>query len=486
MVGLILPCWNRWNVQQRLVGAVTVALVFVLPAGPVFAQVPSDVSSAVQQINAALSRNAPDEAAKLLDAAAERFPSNIAIDQLRLRLYSAYLTSDKPVQAAEQLAAYAKSRVRHGRLSSQDTISLASIVDRMVMTYLQAQAADTAAKVLDELTEAARQSQADPSAFVSGKAILLLETGKPDEAQTFVAQFVQEQTPRDEPSNRDAATWLRWLEALRLQRGVLERIGSSKATEAAREFSEALQQLAKVPTAPPEALNYYVNQELSEIRRLMSANAEQAAERLKSLSNWVENLGNDRLGETTRSLWTRMITDYQSVLARELRVQKLVGSSALPLGPATWLNGEPLTDDDLKGNVVLLDFWAVWCGPCIATFPHLREWHEKYHDRGLIIIGATRRYQYGWDDQAKRPRREQNRSPQDEDKATQQFLSHHQLKHRIAVLDDTSKLFEEYGINAIPTAILIDKTGKIRMVRVGSGEQNARDLEKAIEQLLAE
>ena len=70
-----------------------------------------------------------------------------------------------------------------------------------------------------------------------------------------------------------------------------------------------------------------------------------------------------------------------------------------PLAVKNWVNGTQLTDADRKGKVVLLDFWAVWCGPCIATFPHLREWNEKYADKGLVVIGLTHKdYGFVWDE----------------------------------------------------------------------------------------
>ena len=80
------------------------------------------------------------------------------------------------------------------------------------------------------------------------------------------------------------------------------------------------------------------------------------------------------------------------------RQVKVVGEQAAPLNVEMWVNGEPLKPEDLQGKVVLLDFWAVWCGPCVATFPHLREWHEKYAEKGLVMVGLTTYYGFRWDE----------------------------------------------------------------------------------------
>ena len=57
-------------------------------------------------------------------------------------------------------------------------------------------------------------------------------------------------------------------------------------------------------------------------------------------------------------------------------------------GISSWINSPPLSKKDLKGKVVLIDFWTYSCVNCVRTFPALREWHRKYKDKGLVIVGV--------------------------------------------------------------------------------------------------
>ncbi|RUL86965.1 TlpA family protein disulfide reductase [Tautonia sociabilis] len=181
--------------------------------------------------------------------------------------------------------------------------------------------------------------------------------------------------------------------------------------------------------------------------------------------------------DQTSQLLDQIAEAVESNLARE----KLVGQDAAPLAVSAWVNGEPLSDSDLQGKVVLLDFWAVWCGPCIATFPHLIEWNERYGDKGLVIIGLTNYYEFQWDDEAGRAVPTPGTTPEQERAMLEKFAEHHGLTHRFAIQDGDA-MSEFYQVSGIPQAVVIDQRGKVRMVRVGSGEANA----KAIGDLIAE
>lgn len=183
----------------------------------------------------------------------------------------------------------------------------------------------------------------------------------------------------------------------------------------------------------------------------------------------------DRAGQTAGQLRGRMA----SAKKRDL----LIGKPYTPIIGATWLNGSEVKPEDLKGKVVLLDFWAVWCGPCIATFPHLREWQDKYSDKGLVIIGVTNRYKFGWNAETNSIKREPEITKEGEDAATTEFLKFHKLKHHIAVMDE-SELFSKYAVTGIPQAVLIDRQGDVRLILVGSGGKSAEQLEIGIRDAL--
>ena len=190
----------------------------------------------------------------------------------------------------------------------------------------------------------------------------------------------------------------------------------------------------------------------------------------------------------------KLFATIEQSIAHGRKLLALVGQKAAPADFELWLNGSSLTQADLKGKVVLLDFWAVWCGPCIATFPHLREWQSKYADKGLVIVGVTNYYDFQWDEKNGRPMRvadtDNVKAGEKVDHLAEQdmlkrFAKHHKLEHRLAIQSEDRAFGKLFEVQAIPQYVVIDQTGVIRLVRVSSGRKNAIAIGEMIENLLA-
>jgi thiol-disulfide isomerase/thioredoxin len=116
-----------------------------------------------------------------------------------------------------------------------------------------------------------------------------------------------------------------------------------------------------------------------------------------------------------------------------------VGSVAPEFGGTKFFNnpqGSNVSLSSLKGKVVLVDFWATWCGPCVASIPHLIELHEKYHRQGLVIIGHTDASSQG----------------------LEAFIKEKKIPYIISV---GPNIGDAYGVSGIPHVFVIDPEGKV-------------------------
>ena len=126
------------------------------------------------------------------------------------------------------------------------------------------------------------------------------------------------------------------------------------------------------------------------------------------------------------------------------------------------LNDRPVKLSDLRGHVVVLDFWASWCGPCVASMPTLAELHQEFSPRGVKVYAVN----VGEDKEL-----------------VSGFLASRSLDLPV-LLDQERRIAELYGIEGIPTTIVIDASGKVHKVHVGMPPDGAARLRRDIESSL--
>jgi peroxiredoxin len=124
-------------------------------------------------------------------------------------------------------------------------------------------------------------------------------------------------------------------------------------------------------------------------------------------------------------------------------------------------NGKLVHLADYKGKVVLLDFWATWCGPCKVEIPWFMDFQRKYKDQGFEVLGVSMDDD-GW-------------------KAINPYVAMKKINYRVLLGDDTTG--DLYGgLEALPTTFVIDREGRVASVHVGL--VNKKDFQDAIEKLL--
>lgn len=135
----------------------------------------------------------------------------------------------------------------------------------------------------------------------------------------------------------------------------------------------------------------------------------------------------------------------------------------LPAFSVTTIKGKKFTNSNLTGKVVLMDFWATWCGPCTHASPVMQAMHTKYGKKGLLVVGAN-----VWD-----------RNPK---KDASDYSKKHNYTYTFTFGNE--ELAKSLRITGIPTMLIIDKKGVIKVVLIGYGPSLQDQLEKAVKPLL--
>ncbi|HVP80957.1 MAG TPA: TlpA disulfide reductase family protein [Thermodesulfobacteriota bacterium] len=127
-------------------------------------------------------------------------------------------------------------------------------------------------------------------------------------------------------------------------------------------------------------------------------------------------------------------------------------------------DGQEITLSQLKGKVVLLDFWATWCGPCRESIPHLIQLYKNYREKGFEVVGMN--------------------IDKGDGEAVRRFVKSMDIPYPVVIAPED--LVRKYQVTGIPASFLIDKQGKIREKMVGFSSAIARQLDVKVGDLTSE
>lgn len=171
-------------------------------------------------------------------------------------------------------------------------------------------------------------------------------------------------------------------------------------------------------------------------------------------------------------MWRKILYLGIGIMSVMLFVDRNTASTLTPLPApeiqgAPWFNSQELTLAQLKGNVVLVEFWTHGCYNCRNVEPYIKQWYQRYHSQGLQVIGVhTPEFAY--------ERVKEN---------VQNYLTANHIDYPV-VMDNDYAIWDRFHNRYWPAVYLIDKSGQLRYLKIGEGDYAAT--EQQIQLLLKE
>ena len=252
-------------------------------------------------------------------------------------------------------------------------------------------------------------------------------------------------------------------------------------------FNDPMEELyQKVATVETEAAKDSINKLMEPYQKQYTAYVDNYM-KTHTDSYYATSYLNMNMGHMTyeeiKAVWDKFTPDVQKygVSAKNVKseletLEKVRPGLPAPDFTAKDINGKQFTLSSLKGKVVIIDFWASWCGPCRKSNPHMLELYKKYHAKGLDMV-------YVSDDDSNEAAWHK---AVEKDQLTGDGFHH--LLRGLKILDKqkytfdkTNDISEKYAIHYLPTKYLIDKKGNI-VCKISEGEDEKLDAQ--IEKLL--
>lgn len=127
-------------------------------------------------------------------------------------------------------------------------------------------------------------------------------------------------------------------------------------------------------------------------------------------------------------------------------------------------SGQPVSLDNYRGHVLVVDFFATWCQPCRQSIPHLMEMNRKYGKQGLQVLGLS--------------------ADEDGERAVKAFANEYHINYPLALAGDDATV--DFGVRSVPVMFVIDKKGAVAEVYRGFSDEMGRKMEQLVKRLLTE
>jgi peroxiredoxin len=170
-----------------------------------------------------------------------------------------------------------------------------------------------------------------------------------------------------------------------------------------------------------------------------------------------------RISPVRRLVQGLVITGLIALLPAQLLALPKAGQPS-PAFKVVTTSGQPVTLENYRGYVLVIDFFATWCEPCRMSIPHLVKMNQKYGKQGLQVLGLS--------------------ADEDGERVVKSFAVEHHINYPVALAGDP--VTEGFGIRSVPVMIVIDKKGKVAEVFRGFSDEIGTSMELLIKKLLAE